>query len=56
MIEQLEDEHSTQGSLGGSLAGEERLPVVVSGLVLLVHASGTRSGQQARGLMTHPDP
>ena len=40
----------------GSLAGEERRPVVVGGLVLLGHASKTRSGQQARGLLTHSDP
>ena len=37
------------------LEREERLPVVVSGLVLLVHTSGTRSGQQARGQMTRSD-
>ena len=40
----------------GSLAGEERFPVVVSGLVLLVHASGTRSGQQATSQINHSDP
>ena len=41
-----------------SLAGEERLPEVVSGLVLLVNTSGARCGQQpaGKGCTTHPDP
>ena len=50
---ELEDEHSTQGSVCGTLAGEERLPVVVSGLVLLVHTSEARSGRSRQGMQWH---
>ena len=43
-----EPEHYTQGSFGTS-AGEERLPVVVCGLVLLVWTSEARSRHSRQG-------
>ena len=43
-----EHEHYTHGSFGTS-AGEERLPVVVCGLVLLVWTSEARSRHSRQG-------